>query len=850
MSLWLRLGWREIVRNPRFTALFVVNLALGLAGFLLITAFGGSLARHLDDNLREMLGADLVLRSSRQLSAEEQRLGRTLAGPGAVQAEQLSFYSMVRGPRQARLAHVVAVDAAHPLYGTLDYADGLAHAQVIGGLQRERTVLLTREAARALEVEKGETLTIGQADYRVSFFLERDPAAEFSAIDLAPKLFLGLPQVRESGLIRFGSRVSYQTLIRLPANTDAAAVAARLEKALAAAAGGETPVRVATTAEVNRRLGRVIGFFAEFLGLAGMVSLFLAGLAAAHLFQEQLRARSRETAILLSLGARRAAALGLHSGVLAVLGLAAALLAILFAWLLLPLFALLFRGLLPAGLQLGIGPADAVLAVIVGVAGSFLFCLPVSLRLAAVQPLHLLQETAEPPSAQTTALRLLPLLGLLPALGLLFLLASRLGGSLLSGAVFTGGLALLLGILFLIARLLLAGCRPLAARAGLTLRIVLRNLYRNRLAAASLFTALAAALLLVALIPQAERGLQAEVSRPEGMELPDLFLVDIQPEQQQPLADFFPDGGPRLSDPAPMVRGRIVRINGVPFADWRQQHVDSEERVFRRTEFNFSSREQLDASETVVRGRPMSTGPWTGEGMFEISMEQQFSQRLGVTIGDRMVFDIQGIELEGEVVNLRRVRWNSFQPNFFLLFQRGVLDEAPRTYLASVSRVTAADKVKLTRRLSAAFPNLSVIDVSRVVEQFGEIAGRLAGALRFMAGLAMVTGLVAVFAIARQEALRREREINLLRVLGASVGRVRLLTMLEFGLVGAAAGLSAVLLSYAASWAVAWLLFDRLWRFDWLSALLLFVAATLVCAGTALFAADSVLRRRPVALLG
>ena len=119
-----------------------------------------------------------------------------------------------------------------------------------------------------------------------------------------------------------------------------------------------------------------------------------------------------------------------------------------------------------------------------------------------------------------------------------------------------------------------------------------------------------------------------------------------------------------------------------------------------------------------------------------------------------------------------------------------------------------------------------------------------------MAGLAMVTGLVAVFAIARQEALRRERELNLLRVLGASVGRVRLLTMLEFGLVGAAAGLSAVLLSYAASWAVAWLLFDRLWRFDWLSALLLFVAATLVCAGTALFAADSVLRRRPVALLG
>ena len=356
MRVWLKLGWREITRSPRFTTLFVLNLALGLAGFLLITAFGGSLGRHLDDNLREMLGADLVLRSSRPLTADEQAMGRTLAGPGAVQAEQLSFYSMVRGPRLARLARVVAVDAAHPLYGRLAYAGDAVHEQVIATLQRERTVLLTREAARALAVEAGETLTIGRADYRVAFFLERDPAAEFSAIDLAPKLFLGLPQVRESGLIRFGSRVSYQTLIRLPANTDAATVAARLEKALAAAAGGETPVRVATTAEVNRRLGQVVGFFAEFLGLASMVSLFLAGLAAGHLFREQLRARRRETAILLSLGARRAAALGLHTGVLAVLGLAAALLAILFAWLLLPLFAFLFRGLLPAGLHLGIGP--------------------------------------------------------------------------------------------------------------------------------------------------------------------------------------------------------------------------------------------------------------------------------------------------------------------------------------------------------------------------------------------------------------------------------------------------------------------------------------------------------------
>ena len=246
----------------------------------------------------------------------------------------------------------------------------------------------------------------------------------------------------------------------------------------------------------------------------------------------------------------------------------------------------------------------------------------------------------------------------------------------------------------------------------------------------------------------------------------------------------------------------------------------------------------------------MRAEPWNGEGLFEISMEEQFSKRLGVGIDDRLVFDVQGIELEGRVVNLRKVRWNSFQPNFFMLLQPGVLDEAPKTYLASVSRVAPGEKQALIRRLAGAFANISVIDVSRLVEQLRHITLRLTGSLRFMAALAMATGLVAVFAIARQETLRREREINLLRVLGAGIGRVRTLTMLEFGLVGGTAALSALALSTGVSYGVAWLLFDRIWRFNLGAGLLMLVAATLVSGFTALVAADSVIRRKPTALLG
>ncbi len=278
---------------------------------------------------------------------------------------------------------------------------------------------------------------------------------------------------------------------------------------------------------------------------------------------------------------------------------------------------------------------------------------------------------------------------------------------------------------------------------------------------------------------------------------------------------------------------------------------NGDERGLRRTEFNFSSREQLDASETVVEGPPMSTVPWAADANqpFAISMEREFGERLQVGIGDRLVVDILGIELEGQVVNLRKVRWNSFQPNFFMLVQKGVLDDAPKTYLASVSRVEKEKKEALVNRLTAAFPNVSVIDVSGTVAQLSNIAGQLSQSLRFMAGLAMAIGLVTVVSIARQEALRREREINLLRVLGAGIGRIRTILILEFAVLSAAAALTALLLSVLCSLAISWLLFDRLWQFQWQSSAFLLLAVPLTCALTALLAADSVIRRKPTALL-
>jgi putative ABC transport system permease protein len=847
----LRLGWRDLYRNRRFTLLFILNLALGLTGFMIIGSFSGSLDRHLAGNLREILTADLVLQSSRPLTPAEMETSRAITGPGSRYSEQISFYSMVKGGTLSKLVQIVAIEGSFPLFGAFRFPEGVSSAPVIDSLQQAPKLLMSRETARSLELLQGDTLHIGQAGYEVASFFDQEPSSELSALVLAPKIYLGLPQLHGSGLIRFGSRIAYKHFIRLPESADAARIFARLKTAFAESSGKTADIRVANTLDINRRLGRVVAYFTTFLGLAGMVSLFLSGLTAAYLFREHLQSRLKETAILLSLGASRRQCLALSAGQLSLLGLGAACLAIVLAWVLLPFFGRLFAGIIPPNLHLSVAPMTAVITVLVGAVGSLLFCLPVYLRLFTVRPLSLLQEEVGKRAPGWKGILLL-VATMLPALAMLGVLAVILSGSRLQGGGFTAGLVALVVFFSLIAGLLLTGCRRWSRTSGLTWKIVWRNLHRNRLSTTAVFVALATALLLVNLVPQIEKGLLTEIGQPEGIELPVFFLVDIQEEQQQPLRAFFQGTGPVLSPLAPMVQGRIVSVNSVPFSQWRQQHQGAENGAFRRTEFNFSSREQLEASESVVQGPPMTTVPWSGEAgrPFEISMEQQFGQRLGVTIGDRLVVDIQGIELEGRVVNLRQVRWNSFQPNFFLLLQKGVLDEAPKTYLASVSRIAPEEKQEVLNRLATAFSNISVIDVTGMVAQLGEIAGKLTGSLRFMAWLAMATGLVAVVSIARQEALRREREMNLLRVLGAGINRIRTLVILEFGFLGATAACTAVLLSYAGSYAVAWLLFDRIWSFQWQSGLSLLVATPLICALIAVFAADSVIRRKPVALLG
>lgn len=869
--LWIRLGIKEILKNRGFSLFFILNLSLGLAGYIALGSFGSSLSRHFDGNLKEILTADLVLSASAELTPEELDLADFILGSNIRRARLVSFYTMVKTPNDARLVQVMAIDENYPLYGAFD----LEGENKSVDLARNPELLMARDTALALGVEKSldTQLELGAKSFLIRDFLKDDPTNALTALEFAPKIYMGVAQLEGTGLLGFGSRIRYLYYFSFLSKIDVPGITARLDRAFYEQSEGNPRIRVFDTRDVNQRIGKLIGYFTGYLGLVSVVALFLAGISGAYLFRGYLNLKHEEIAILLSMGARQGEVCVYILFQLVVLGFAASIAAVFIALLLVPMFPLIFKGLVPGGLGLGLDFSTLAIAMVMGIGGSLVFCLPVFVQIFGVKPIVLFnrgQGRDQRQDRKKTKSALLQGLAFVPLILGFFAASTLASNSALRAGIFVAGFGLVLVLVGAMGWAVFSGCRFLSATRFLPGKIAFRNLYRNKWSSLSCFVTIAMGCFLISTVPQIQKGLQTEIMRPEGLKIPVFFLVDIQEEQRLALVEFMEGHQGRLTNLSPMVRGRILTVNGRPFYGEIDRSGDesnlesrdhsggrSGERSLargsgrgRRFEFNFSHREKLDVSETIVKGRPLAETAWAfGAGSpFEISVENGFAEQYGLQIDDIIGFDIQGITLEGRVVNIRKVRWNSFQPNFFLLFQNGVLTHAPKTFLAAIAQVAPEQRQELKANIVTAFPNVSVIDVSQMAAAMLGITDKLSLSIGFMAWIAIATGLVSIFSIARHEAWTNRQNINLLKVLGGGFGLIQEITLIEFGFMGFTAALFAIALSFGFSRLVAWYFFDSLWAFDLSDAGVILLLTTAICMATAFAATFKVMKMKPAAL--
>lgn len=838
--LYLRQAIKELLRDPRFALLFVFNLGLGLSGLVTMEAFRSSLQSSLRESSLALLAADLSVATRRPFTAEEKSAIEKAAVAAESRSSLIETFSMVRGKTGSRLALLKGLGASYPLRGSLELEKAGVVADTTPLLGQGRA-WMDAELARQLGLGIGDTFRVGTATLKLTDLVRVDPTQSFRGLTLAGRILLSNADLAGTGLLRAESTVSYVELFRFAGQPDLAAVSRQWAPLFA-----DPAVRVRAAGDAAEDSGRLLSYLGDFLGLSALVALFLSSLGAAYLFRTWLVRRSRALALhqVLGLNFRQAAFIPALQAFL--LALAAVPLSALLAQGQLVLLASLIDSLSPVALRPILSVSSLLAAFCVAAVGAFLLSLPLLLSLRSVQPRELLSGHLPEPKLGIKGALLY-----VPALLLLYALAVTAAQSYRTAALFVGALAFatlaLLAAGFLFLRVLsFAASRgerwPWPVRQGV-LYLSRRGL--NSLAA---FMALALGALLLNLLPQLRATLGAEIESPDRGRLPSLFLFDIQEEQLAPLEAKLGAMELKLENLSPLVRARLLTVNGQPFergeaAEGFRTREEENESRFRNRGFNLTYRAGLNPSETLVTGTVF-------EGSEpQISLETRFADRLGLKIGDDLVFDVQGVEVGGKVRNTRSVRWTTFQPNFFVLFNEGVLEGAPKMHLGSLRELTPERKDEVQNTLAESFPNVSVVDIKATVDRALDLADRMRWSLNLMSGIALFAGLVVLFSIAHRQAELRRWDMNLCRVLGGSSEGVRAQTLVEFGLLGGAASAFGALLSLLFAWITAYFLFDGTFVAAGLPLAATIVGGTLLTLAVAWLGAGSLWRRNPAELL-
>jgi len=845
--LWLQLAWKEITNNFKFSMFFVLNLGIGLIGFIALDSFQHSIDQHLQNNSKAILTADVQISSRFPLTTVETGLAENILNTDFEATDQISFMSMVAGNGNSRMTQIMAIEASFPQYGDiiLQQAGSVSQSNARAELIANNQIWVALDLMILLDLEIGDTLKIGTQNFTIADVILEDPSSTISVMTSFPAIYMGIEQAESTGLIQLGSRITYSRFYKLPAGYPVADLEDIFEEQEQAVFRDTRRITMTTHEEESEDLGRILGYMNDYLGLIALIALFLAGVGAAYLFRTFFTSRFKDMAILMCLGGTPTQAYQMTLVQIVMLGSISAVLASTIAYFSLPLLPLLFEGFLPRGFSNEMEISSLVLALFMGTLGSIICCLPILSKIYDLNPIGLFHEKVQP--SVVTAHWRRHVSSYAPILIVFWGLAIWQSSSFLIGSIFIGGFLTAIFILGAIAWFILRACGVFSSVANVTHKLALRNLNRNRLGAISCFLAIGLGSLLINLIPQIQKGLQEEITQPTDYSMPDFFMFDIQPEQVDPLQNLLATRGYEVSFMSPQVRARLDAINDV-FIDAVEESPD--EQMMRRRMYNLTYQTELKNSETLVDGEAWN-GAWdfSSPDLPGISVEEGFAERMELEIGDTMSFDVQSVPVTGRIMNTRKVDWNSFQPNFFVSFQPGVLDPAPTTFVAAIGKVAAADRLAVQNSIVTELPNVSVINVQQIVARVLDITNQISWAITVMAYLSIFAGLVVLFSIARYEVKSRFWEINLLKILGANFNDVQAIVQIEFGILGFFAALSGVLLSLAMSYSISYFIFDSLWSFSFGMTSFSIVAISVLSVATALMATRSVLKQKPLELL-
>ena len=786
------MAWRESRASRVRLIWFSLSISLGVAALAAVGSLSATLRAAVDAQAKTLLGADLVLSSRQPFSPAAEALARSV--PALENARETSFSTMAVFPaltNATRLVNARALEGGFPFYGQLECEP----LSALDALRRGDGVILDSSVLFQFGLKVGDPVHIGRWKTRILGSLVRVPGDTVAFSALAPRAYLAASRLPDTGLLGAASLARYRVMFRWP---EAAAVE---EWSLTHGSElSELRLEMDTVEKRKQDLGRTLQNLNRFLNLVAAVALILGSIGVASALQVHVGSKLPNAAILRCLGAGINATSAIYLAQALALTAVGTTVGLAIGGLVQPLIPQLLQGWLPVTFEAQFQLLPALVAALAGFSVSLAFTLLPLGVLRSVSPLSVIRGDYSRGDASDRPWRIRISLAIVFGLSLFATIQARrpweglaTGAGLLSAFGVLAGVAR--GLVWMVKKWTPSGW-PFAVRHGLA------SLHRPGNRTLLVLTSVGLGTFLLVTLQLSRDVLLTQLFPADRLQQPNAILFDIQPDQREAVVASVQAEGFPVLDMAPIVTMRMTSLKGrstdrllaetnSPIPGWTL-----------RREYRSTFRGRLVASERLIAGRFVPRATET-EGPVPITVESGIARDLGLSVGDAVTFDIQGVPMETRVAGLREVDWKQVRPNFFVVFPEGVLESAPAMTVLATRVPDAASSARLQRTIVARFPNVSAIDLTLVLETLDRVVTQAGYGIRFMALFTVLTGLVVMAGAILTGRWQRVREMVLLRTLGASRRQLQQALLAEYAALGVLGALTGTLLACAAAWALA-----------------------------------------------
>ncbi|MFZ3230920.1 MAG: FtsX-like permease family protein [Pseudobdellovibrio sp.] len=756
----------ELFRFKKITSFLILNFSLGLVGFFLLQLFQQSLSIQTAEKAQIILGGDITINARKEFTSDE-RLEWEKQFKYEKKSQTYSLFAMLRSGSESRLVNIIAFDESYPLYGKLKLSDlalGTDKAQI----------WVDPEIKEMFQLKLNSSLALGEVDFLFAGTIDEDPSRLFRAGGFAPRVLIPIKFLQASKLVQIGSTLNERWSYKINKSEDSAQVKFKLEKLIV-----DPIIQIETTMDAIQDGNRALKYFTDYLGLVALVALGLCFLCGSYLLQWVFTSKKHNIAILKTLGMNDFKILSIYTLQTVLISVFSCLLAIGFVASVLPLLqtALLNQFDLPVVLKLNWNSIFVI--SVIGIFGPLLMTVPQIIQIFNLHPLQLLQNTFSKNKKSR-----IYYVWLIASIIVFWGLSVWQSQSYKIGSGFVAGILILIVVFYFLNLVVMKILERLSTSFSWLVQYGIKGLTRRAASTSLVFITMSLSTLVLSLLPHIKASILNEIRPTEQSQIPNLFMFDIQPEQVERIQQIATKLSGKQLTFSPLVRSRILKINDqnyerfVPADSFQTREAEAEAR-FRNRGINLTYRSFLQASEKTVVGK--------FEGVFQkkndlpgISVEEKYAERVGVKINDIITFDVQGLEIKAKVTSFRQVRWTSFQPNFFILFPDAVLEEAPKIFLTSVAQITPEVSKQFQAEVTSQFKNVSLINVTQVVQSSLKYIDQMSIGLQMMAWLAVSVGLFVFIILLNTQIKERLSEMNLMQILGCQIEQIEKMLFFQF----------------------------------------------------------------------